>query len=292
MPAKQMFGGDWTEQKLDMLRQYLTAYARALKKQPFQLVYIDAFAGTGYREPQGTVTQDGLLFPDLAEQEPQQFLAGSASLALQVEPPFHKYVFVERAARRFAELAKLKEQAGDRRDRIDLVQEDCNTYLRRVCTQWDWRGRRAVLFLDPCGMQVAWTTIEAIASTKAIDVWILFPLGVAVNRLLKRDGDIPETWRVCLDSILGTRDWYNVFYTEAVSQGLFGPVTTRQKSCSLAAIAEYYNQRLRSLFAAVAENPKRLCNSRGNPLFLLCFAAANKQGAPIALKIAEHILKG
>jgi three-Cys-motif partner protein len=294
MPAKQiqMFGGDWTEQKLDMLRQYLTAYATALKKQPFELIYIDAFAGTGYREPQGADARNALLFPDLAGQEPQQFLAGSAALALQVEPPFHKYVFVENAARRFGELAKLKEQAGDRRDRIDLVQEDCNTYLRRVCKEWDWRGHRAVLFLDPYGMQVEWSTIEAIASTEAVDVWILFPLGVAVNRLLKRNGDIPETWRARLDSIFGTQDWYSDFYTEAVSQEFFGPVTTRQKSCSLAAIAEYYNQRLRSVFAAVAENPKQLCNSQGNPLFLLCFAAANKRGAPIALKIAEHILKG
>jgi hypothetical protein len=31
------------------VRRYLESYARALKNQPFQRVYIDAFAGTGDR---------------------------------------------------------------------------------------------------------------------------------------------------------------------------------------------------------------------------------------------------
>jgi len=31
-------------------------------------------------------------------------------------------------------------------------------------------------------MQVDWTTLEAVASTQAIDIWILFPLGIGVNR--------------------------------------------------------------------------------------------------------------
>jgi len=33
-----------------------------------------------------------------------------------------------------------------------------------------------------------------------------------------------------------------------------------------------------------------LKNSRSSPLYLLCFAAANKGGAPTALKIAQDIL--
>ena len=43
------------------------------------------------------------------------------------------------------------------------------------------------MFLDPYGMQVKWSTLEAIASTRAIDMWLLFPLGQAVNRLLTRN---------------------------------------------------------------------------------------------------------
>ena len=59
----QMFGGDWTEEKLDMLRKYLRAYTTALKRQPFGLMYIDAFAGSGYRQAkQSGGAQDLQLF--------------------------------------------------------------------------------------------------------------------------------------------------------------------------------------------------------------------------------------
>jgi three-Cys-motif partner protein len=46
--------------------------------------------------------------------------------------------------------------------------------MRKICDN-DWRSHRAVLFLDPYGMQVEWQTIEAIAKTAAIDLWLLFP---------------------------------------------------------------------------------------------------------------------
>ena len=41
------FGGAWTEEKLQILERYLDAYTTALKNKPFNLVYIDAFAGVG-----------------------------------------------------------------------------------------------------------------------------------------------------------------------------------------------------------------------------------------------------
>lgn len=39
------FGGDWTTRKLDVLAGYLRSYTTALKKTPFQKLYVDAFAG-------------------------------------------------------------------------------------------------------------------------------------------------------------------------------------------------------------------------------------------------------
>jgi three-Cys-motif partner protein len=74
--------------------------------------------------------------------------------------------------------------------------------VQKLCDK-DWTSRRAVLFLDPYGMQVEWRTIEAIAATKAIDLWLLFPLGIGVNRLLTKSGDIPESWRNRLNLLLG-----------------------------------------------------------------------------------------
>jgi hypothetical protein len=56
-------------------------------------------------------------------------------------------------------------------------------------------------------------------------------------------------------------------------------------------IGRYFNERLKSVFAVVAEEPKVLRNSANCPLYLLCFAVGNEKGAPIALRIANHLLK-
>jgi three-Cys-motif partner protein len=191
-----------------------------LKNQPFHLIYIDAFAGTGYRTAKKQQDNQDLLLPlpEFEEQETQEFVDGSARIALQGEPPFNKYIFIERNPKRFIELQKLKEEFSTRN--IELEQSDANAYIMKLCEK-PWIKDRAVLFLDPFGMQVTWDTIEAIAKTKALDLWLLFPLGVAVNRLLKKDAKIPEAWRKILDAMFGTTDWYEAFYKTEQVRGLF-----------------------------------------------------------------------
>jgi len=293
MPGDQIqkFGGSWTEQKLEILREYLETYMKVMKKQPFHLVYIDAFAGTGYREQKQSVEEMG-LFPDLASDESQSFLDGSVRIALRISRPFHEYVFIEASQIRYDELVRLRMETPQLVDRILVVKEDCNDYLEAYCRGTRWKGQRAVVFLDPFGMQVNWSTIRTMAATRSIDTWILFPLGVAVNRLLKKDGQIPDMWRRRLDQIFGTEDWFSEFYKEEDAETLFGKETRIRKSGTFESIARYYNQRLRDHagFAGVADNPRLFCNSKGNPLFLFCFAAGNPKGAPIAMRIAQHIL--
>ena len=51
MTQQTMFGGQWTQQKLQVLKKYLSAYTkifkRNIKAQFFETSYVDAFAGTG-----------------------------------------------------------------------------------------------------------------------------------------------------------------------------------------------------------------------------------------------------
>ncbi len=287
----QAFGGDWTQDKLDRLRRYLSAYTTALKKQPFELVYIDAFAGTGYRERRRSDERGEPLFPQLADEEPQEFFDGSPRIALRTEPRFHRFVFVENSEERYGELLSLREEFPALADRMSFVPGDCNEYLQRICGQWDWRNCRAVLFLDPFAMQVEWRTLEAVASTRAIDVWLLWPL-MAVNRLLKRYGTIPPSWRKRLEECLGSSDWQDVFYQKRTEPDLFEKrVVRRRKIADFDVISDYFLARLRNIFAGVAGNPLQLRNSRGTPLFLLCFAVANPRGERLALRIAQYILK-
>jgi three-Cys-motif partner protein len=169
---------------------------------------------------------------------------------------------------------------------------DANAEIRALCGKnKDWSSRRAVMFLDPYGTQVEWATIEAIASTKAIDLWILFPLGIGVNRLLTRSGEIPASWRRRLDLLLGTEEWYDAFYKVEHAPTLFDTQETEVVKATMETIGRYFNDRLAGIFAGVAPEPKVLLNSANCPLYLLCFAVGNARGAPIALRIADHLLK-
>lgn len=287
------FGGDWTSRKLEVLAGYLRSYTTALKKTPFQKLYVDAFAGTGYRDARrddDTESSRNPLFPELAEPEPQSLLDGSARIALRTKPPFDGYVFIERSAQRCAQLEGLKTEYPDLATRIDIRQGDANAEIRGLCSR-DWRSHRAVLFLDPYGMQVEWTTIEAVARTQAIDLWLLFPLGIGVNRLLTKSGDIPESWRRRLDRLLGTEHWYEEFYKVEVTPALFGGEQERVIKATTDTIGRYFNESLKGVFAGVAAEPGVLRNSRNNPLYLLCFAVGNARAIDIALRIANHLLK-
>jgi len=294
------FGGDWTTRKLEVLAGYLQSYTTALKDKPtpanpFRKAFIDAFAGTGYRDirrDDKMACTQSLLFPDLAEKEPQELLDGSARLALQTDPAFDRYVFIERSPARCTQLEGLKTEFPDQADRIDIYQGDANERIQALCDKIrDWSSHRAVLFLDPYGMQVEWRTIEAIASTKAIDLWLLFPLGIGVNRLLTKSGDIPDSWRQRLDLLLGTNDWYDQCYHIETSVDLFGSALEKPIKEKMETIGRYFNNRLKEVFAGVAEEPGVLRNSANSPLYLLCFAVGNERGKNIALRIAEHLLK-
>jgi three-Cys-motif partner protein len=284
------FGGSWTDEKLERVRKYLVAYTRIMRRRRYRFAYIDAFAGSGYRAVEDSATPEFPLFPELFEEDTQAFLEGSARIALQVEPRFTEYIFIERDRARCAELAKLREEFPDRAADIHIALEDANVYLRQLCVQRDWQTNRILVFLDPYGMDVEWETTAALARTKAADVWMLFPLGVAVNRLLTRDGEIPEHWRQRLDRIFGTADWFDAFYTKETLTGLFGPVSQTRKVANFAQIGAFFVDRLRSVFEGVAENPLFLLNSTNNPLYLLCFATANPCAVDVSLRIAQDIL--
>jgi len=300
---KHVFGGEWTTEKLNILQKYLQAYVTVMKKQRFTLYYIDAFAGTGYRDEK---IDDKImdweylsLFPEMAENDSRQFLEGSARLALQVKPPFDHYIFVEINPSRCTELELLKEEFPQLSDRINIINEDANLYLRKLCYNKNWKREwaRGVLFLDPYAMQVEWDTIKAIASTEVFDLWYLFPV-MAVNRLLKKDGKISEANKNRLDRIFGTPNWEEALYRRDPQGSILEflddrPVEDRSvKAAGVEALKSFIIGRLEEVYPGVAKNPRVLCNSKNSPLFLFCFAVSTRspKGINLALKIAQEIL--
>jgi three-Cys-motif partner protein len=135
---------------------------------------------------------------------------------------------------------------------------------------------------------VEWLSIEAVAKTRSIDVWILFPL-MAVNRLLARDPD--KIFYEPLNKIFGTDEWFERFYNTRTLSVIFGKSEVVFKDCDFQRIGQFYKERLKSIFTKVADQPKIFYNSRQSPLFQLFFAAGNPKGAPIAIRIAEHLMR-
>ena len=296
--TQSSFGGNWTSDKLLYLKKYLDAYTTALKKQRFELLYIDAFAGTGWLTlKQNQVEQSELpLFsfgapPSREEDFSINSMEGSARIALHIEPSFNEYIFIEKDAKRFSTLENLRTEFPEQK--ITCINRDANSYIKKICDSHDWlrAGLRAVLFLDPFGMSVNWDTINSIANTKAIDLWYLFPLGVALNRLLKKNGEISGAHKRRINQLLGSEDWYDIFYEVTVKENLFGKSSETVKTADFSQIARYIVSRFEDVFEGVAPNPKMLRNKKNNPLYLLIFASGNPKGSKIAVKIAQNILK-
>ncbi len=134
IPSLQRFGDkSWTQDKLERVRKYLVAYSTIMQRRRFIYAYIDGFAGTGYHElktERGGVS----LFPEADEPDVRAFLDGSARIALQVEPRFSKYIFIEKSRKKSAELHKLKSQFPDKAADISIKTEEANSYLQDICS--------------------------------------------------------------------------------------------------------------------------------------------------------------
>lgn len=284
------FGGDWTQEKLDNLRGYLVSYrsifANNDRAKFFTTWYVDAFAGSGSIT---TTTQSvsTYSFLDEPEEEQKRFLDGSAKIALGLDSPFHKYLFIEASRKRAEELsAMVNSQFPTLEKSVTVKVEDANEAIRNWCATRNWTKERAVVFLDPYGMQVQWETIQALAETKGVDLWYLFPFA---TRLLRNDQKIDDAWARRLDMLFGTKDWHSRFYPVRQQQTLFGLVDTTERDATEANIQAFIEERLRTCFVGVARS-RILRNSLKSPLYALCFAASNTRGAQPALNIAQYLL--
>lgn len=293
--AEPQFGGPWTEEKLSRLRKYLHAYMTIFSTNPqaklLRTIYVDAFAGTGFRrEFSAHLPEEHSLFDVTSDLDAETLRKGSTQVALETTPHFSEYIFIEHDDEHSANLLRLRQRFPDIAPRIKIIPEDANVCLLRWCKETDWKKTRAVVFLDPYGMQVEWATIEAMANTESIDLWILFPLGVGVNRLLMKLRPPEGSWAGRLTRIFGTDTWRKAFYQESSQPDLFNKTPELIKDADFKAIATYWTTRLESVFAGVAHNPLPLRNSRNVPIYLLSFAAANPRVSKTAVKIAQDIL--
>src|SRR5690348_13224268 len=270
------FGGPWTEVKLDAVEYYLSCYTNALQHWPFDLWYIDAFAGTGSR----TIERlDGGLFDGRPIQLTREILAGSAKRALAVKPPFHHFIFIEEDPDRCTALEQLRlDFLGSD---IQVIPGDANEVLKGLLTRAPWREKartRGVVFLDPYALQVEWSTLVALAKTRIFDVWYLFPLRDVVRQLaMQLSGIGPKEPK--LDRVLGP-EWRELYRTpkpqEWVQTELWGNEGQEpRRDATVEQVETWFRNRLASAFAYASE-PLPILTAPGRQAFSLFQAVANR----------------
>ncbi|HUS12040.1 MAG TPA: three-Cys-motif partner protein TcmP [Pyrinomonadaceae bacterium] len=258
--------GYWSEVKLDIIREYATAYSKIVSAQPSikKHLYIDAFAGAGHHISKTT----------------GDFVKGSPLNALLVQPPFSEFHLIDVDGDKTNELRRV---VGPRTD-VKIYGEDANTVLLKKvfpsCRYEDYC--RGLCLLDPYALTVDWRVIAAAGKMKSIEIFFNFMIMDAnMNVLLRNPDHVSEEQAARLEKTWGDRSWRSVAYQR--DQGLFEDM---EKKTDNKTVAEAFRKRLKDVagFNYVPE-PMPMRNDQGATVYYLYFASPNKTGARIVSDI-------
>jgi three-Cys-motif partner protein len=293
--VEHYFGGPWTEIKLDAVEYYLECYTKALKRVRFDLTYIDAFAGSGSRDVEKQV---GGLFEGAPIDTVRERLAGSARRAVGVRPPFDHYIFIEKDAARCDALTQIKSENPN--VGIEIIRGDANEVLCNLVETQPWIRKdttksRGVVFLDPYALHVEWKTLQALASTRVLDVWYLFPIRDTIRQLAHNFQGIGPK-EPMLDRLLGPewRELYSLTPDAGPPIDLFDQAREPElkRVVSNWQFEQWLKSRLQKEFKFVSE-PLPLLTSPSRQAFSLFLGVSNpsKPAIELAEKFVRYVNK-
>ena len=264
--------GPWSENKLALLGKYLHAYTAIMHGQAWcrnGYHYIDAFAGTG--KPRA--------------RDEERYVDGSPRVALSIQYPFNSYTFIEKAPWRVQRLQELQKEFPAQNIRIR--EADCNQVITTEITpliRYE-RFNRGLIFLDPFSMDVEWSTIQQIAETRALEIFMNFPV-MALNRtaLPNAPAELTPVQIERMNRFWGSTQWRGDIYEEIPS--LFGPVEKKTRRTTGDRLGRLFKKRLEEVFTCVTD-PLEMTNSKNAPIYCLIFAGHNDTGATIMRSIFE-----
>lgn len=293
------WGGNWTEQKLDTFESYVRAYLTIMNKYRdkfgWKILYFDGFAGSGSRsEEERQQEADSfveMFGEDLVNTGELSVYQGAAERVVQLEQTmrgFDYYYFIDLFEENCTKLELKLSQYPTQGYKI-FRQGEANDMTRKLAGALEKDKKlKALVFLDPFGMQIDWQSIESL-SKSGVDLWILLPTGVIINRLLKRDGTLMYPEKLERFFGMSEEEIKKRFYERKVETDLFG--NTEEKFSKLTdtitKIAELFGERLGELFENVTSKPLVLKNENNVSIYHFIFASDNFT----ATKIAQDIIR-
>lgn len=262
--------GEWSEVKLDIVRDYGHAYSTIMsdpKRSYIHHAYIDAFAGSGTHISRSTGS----------------FISGSPVNALNIDPPFEEHFFIDRDPRT---VRALREAVGSIPG-VKVYEGDSNVLLlNEVYPQMTYeRYRRALCLLDPYGLDLRWEVIRKAGEMKTIEIFLNFPIMDMNRNVLLLDASRMDDSQIArMDTFWGDGSWRPIMY--ATQEHLFG--SKEIKIGTNRDIAAAFRARLKEVagFAYVPE-PVVMRNSRNAMLYYLFFASAKAVAANIVNAIFD-----
>jgi three-Cys-motif partner protein len=260
--------GYWSEIKLDIINRYAQRYSQILSKQKtLKHVYIDAFAGSGKHISRTT----------------GNFVSGSPEIALNVEPPFKEYYFIDIDGTKVTELRKI----CAKRTEAHVLQGDCNSVLLTdVFPKVLYKDyRRGLCLLDPYGLDLNWDVIKTAGHMKSIEIFLNFPV-MDMNRNVWRNNlkDVKSSDIDRMNKYWGDESWKEAAYRPTLN--LFGEIVGLKEKNKTIAVA--FQKRLEEVakFKYVPE-PIPMRNSHGADIYYLFFASQNQKGEEIVKYIFD-----
>ena len=141
--------------------------------------------------------------------------------------------------------------------------------------------------LDPYGLQLNWDVVVAAGKSRAIDLFLNFPIMDMNRRALWSAPDRVTTSQAApMTSFWGDDSWRRVAYRPAAQGNLFGDATTEKASNE--DVVRAFQRRLVDVagFKNVPA-PMPMRNSTKSVVYYLFFASQND----VANKIVEHIFQ-
>jgi len=258
LPARAIRG--WSRDKLFYMRTYLDIFSTGMKKKWRRLNYIDLFCGPGM----------------CLTQETGEEVLGSPLQALRVRDPLTGYFFVDISETCIDALQRRVEKLDlpPRIEKVHFFQEDCNRCAGEIVNALG--GSLSLAFIDPEGLNVAWSTMETLGKHPNIDLIVNFPY-LGMSRNLRGWFQSKQTTR--LDVWWGDRSWRNILQGRPFSARHF---------------LDAYKEKLASLGYTLVEQTDeiRFVNSRNRTLYYLVFASKHPRGHDFWSKAVQKLRSG